>query len=217
MAWETIHKLPARWRMPPNLADYERARASASWDDERRELDGLPGGGLNIAHEAVDRHALGPSRDRVALSWLGREGQVRDFTYAELRAQTNRFANVLDELGVKAGERVFVLAGRIPELYIAALGTLKHRSVFCPLFSQFGPEPVRQRLSIGDGRVLVTTPALYRKKVAQLRPLLPRLRHVILVGGGDEVEDGTLGFGSLMMDASPAFEIPVGFQNSDRF
>jgi acetyl-CoA synthetase len=208
MAWETIHKLPARWRMPPNLADYERARASASWDDERRELDGLPGGGLNIAHEAVDRHALGPSRDRVALSWLGREGQVRDFTYAELRAQTNRFANVLDELGVKAGERVFVLAGRIPELYIAALGTLKHRSVFCPLFSQFGPEPVRQRLSIGDGRVLVTTPALYRKKVAQLRPLLPRLRHVILVGGGDEVEDGTLGFGSLMMDASPAFEIP---------
>ena len=205
MAWETIHKLPARWRVPPNLADYERARASASWDDERRELDGLPGGGLNIAHEAVDRHALGPSRDRVALSWLGREGQVRDFTYAELRAQTNRFANVLDELGVKAGERVFVLAGRIPELYIAALGTLKHRSVFAPLFSAFGPEPIRTRLSIGRAKALLTTESLYERKVASIRDSLPELEHVILIGDdhGPTSVPGTQDYHRLMLSAPP--------------
>ena len=68
---------------------------------------------------------------------------------------------------------------------MAVLGTLKRRSVVCPLFSAFGPEPVRQRLDLGDGRVLVTTPALYRRKVAPIRHLLPRLEHVILVGGGE--------------------------------
>jgi hypothetical protein len=46
---------------------------------------------------------------------------------------------------------VFALAGRIPELYVAALGTLKAGAVFCPLFSAFGPEPIRQRLELGEG------------------------------------------------------------------
>ena len=52
---------------------------------------------------------------------------------------------------------VFTPAGRIPALYIAALGTLKHVSVFCPLFAAFGPEPIYQRLSRGGATVLVTT------------------------------------------------------------
>ena len=56
-------------------------------------------------------------------------------TYGDLQEQSNRFANVLASLGVAKGERVFTLAGRIPALYIAALGTLKHVSVFCPLFA----------------------------------------------------------------------------------
>ena len=83
---------------------------------------------------------------------------------AMLRLQrlSNRFANVLRGLGIGKGDRVFALAGRIPELYIAALGALKNGSAFCPLFSAFGPEPIQQRLSIGEGKVLVTTRALYR-------------------------------------------------------
>ena len=95
---------------------------------------------------------------------LDRAGPARCATSrtAELRSVTNRFANVLAELGVGAGDRVFVLAGRIPELYVAALGTLKNRAVFCPLFSAFGPEPIRARLAIGEARVLVTTESLYR-------------------------------------------------------
>jgi len=63
----------------------------------------------------------------------------------------------------------------------AALGTLKHRAVFCPLFSAFGPEPIRARLAIGGARVLVTTAALYERKVAPLRAALPDLEHVLLL------------------------------------
>ena len=43
----------------PNLVDYDDARRSFTWEAARAALDGLPGGGLNIAHEAVTRHATG--------------------------------------------------------------------------------------------------------------------------------------------------------------
>ena len=101
---------------------------------------------------------------------------------------TNRFANVLAGLGVGKGDLVCVLAGRIPELYVAALGTLKNRSVFCPLFSAFGPEPIRTRMEIGGARVLVTTEALYRRKVAGIRASLPDLERVIVVGATEAAD-----------------------------
>ena len=171
------------------------------WDEARDALDGLPGGrGLNIAHEAVDRHAHGPNRDKAALRWVGHDGRVTEATYGDLATRTNRFANALRSLGVGKGDRVFTLLGRVPELYVTALGTLKNTSVFCPLFSAFGPEPVRQRLALGDGCVLVTTSALYRRKVAPIRDELPDLRHVLLVDDG---------FDELLAAQSDEFRIPL--------
>ncbi|HUL01753.1 MAG TPA: acetate--CoA ligase [Gemmatimonadales bacterium] len=182
-----------------------------SWDDARAELSGLPGDptSLNIAHEAVDRHAAGPDRDQLAIRWLGKRREVRDYTYGQLRHLTNQFANVLERLGVAKGDRVYALLGRTPELYVTALGTLKHRAVFCPLFSAFGPEPIRARLAIGDARVLVTTESLYARKVAALRAALPHLEHVVLVG--DELAitavPGTQDYGRLMREVSDEYTI----------
>ncbi len=134
---------------------------------------------------------------------------MTDITYAELQTSTNQFANVLAGLGVGPGERVFTLLGRVPELYVTVLGTLKRTSVLCPLFSAFGPGPIQQRIERGDGRVLVTTPALYRRKVAPIRASLPDLEHVLLVGeGGDEVIDGAQDLRALLAEASAEFEIP---------
>ena len=195
----------------PNLDDYERVRAGFTWDAARAELDGLPGGrGLNIAHEAVDRHAAGPRGEHVAIRWLGKSSEVRDYTYRQLRVLTNRFANVLDHLGVRRGDGVFALAGRLPELYVTALGTLKLGGVFCPLFSAFGPEPIRARMSIGRARVLVTTEALYRRKVAALRGGLPELAHVVLIGegGAPTAVAGTLDFHALLAAVSDDFVVP---------
>ena len=186
------------------MPDYAQACAEFSWAAARGQLAGLPGGGLNIAYEAVDRHAAGPLTNAVALRFLSKRRPPVELTYAALKLQTDRFASVLDALGVKRGERVFVLAGRIPELYVAALGTLKHGAVFCPLFSAFGPEPIEQRLRLGDARVLVTTTALYRRKAAELRWRLPGLEHVLLVGDRDDIAE-IEGADDLqaLMDAAP--------------
>ncbi|HXD97407.1 MAG TPA: acetate--CoA ligase [Candidatus Acidoferrum sp.] len=197
--------------LTPNLDDYDRVRATFTWAAARAELEGLPDRrGLNIAHEAVDRHAAGPRGGHVAIRWLGKRGDVHDYTYRDLRELTDRFANVLGGLGLQRGDRVFALAGRLPELYVAALGTLKYGGVFCPMFSAFGPEPIRARMAIGRARVLVTTEALYRRKVAALRSALPDLAHVVLVGEGGvttAVPD-TLDFHTLLRAAAARFVIP---------
>jgi acetyl-CoA synthetase len=196
----------ARLRHRPNLPD-AATRARFTWTAAREALDGLPGGrGLNIAHECVDRHANGPLRDHVALRYHRRHGPPRSVTYADLRDETNRFATMLTDLGVAPGERVFMLLGRVPELHVAVLGTLKRRAVACTLFSAFGPEPIRQRISIGDGRVLVTTRALYDRKVASMRDQLPGLRHVLLVGD-EPGPPGTQALGPLLAAAREDYEI----------
>jgi acetyl-CoA synthetase len=208
MDWQPISKSSANLPVQPNLVDYDKARAVFSWEAIRKELGGLPNGGLNIAHEAVDRHAAGPRRDHLALRWLGADGATRDFTYRDLAEGSSRFANMLRELGTGKGDRVFALAGRIPELYISALGTLKNTSVFCPLFSAFGPEPIFQRLHRGDAKVLVTTAQLYKKKVAGLRERLPQLQRVLLADADDDLSADVLSLPKRMAAASSEFTIP---------
>ncbi len=208
MSHALLTKNPAQWAKPPNLVDYAAVRAEFDWGKARALLDGLPGGrGLNIAHEAVDRHLEHGGADRPALRWLGKTGARRELTYRELAAATNRFANALVRLGLGPGDRVFVLLGRVPELYVAVLGALKAKCVASPLFSAFGPEPIATRLELGDARVLVTTEALYRRKVEGLRSRLPKLAHVILVDEGGPLRD-TVRWNSLMAAASDQFVIP---------
>ena len=205
MAWDIISKRTVGNRPAPNLRDYAAVRAAFSWEAVRAEL-AMPGG-LNIAYHTLDRHVIEGRGEKRALRCLSKNenDKRRDFTFRELLALSNRFANLLQDLGVGEGERVFSLLGRILELYIAALGTLRNGSVFCPLFSAFGPEPVRTRMAIGDARVLVTTTALYRRKVADWRNELPGLQHVLLVDrGGAPSLAGTTGFDAAMTRASAA-------------
>jgi acetyl-CoA synthetase len=209
--WPPLTKRREQWTVVPNLVDYDQARATFSWVSARRLLDGLPGGrGLNIAHEAVDRHAAGANAGRLAFRWIGRTGESRNITYADLGHLTNRFANLLGRLGIGKGDVVVTLAGRIPELYIAALGTLKAGAIFSPFFSAFGPEPIKARMNVARAKVLVTTETLYRKKVEPHRTSMPNLEHVLLVGDGGRRTSVsmTLDLQTLLDESSAAFTIP---------
>ena len=174
------------------------------WDAARARLEGLPGGGLNIAHEAVDRHVAAGHGAQPALIWLGREGERQVLTYADLAANAARFAHVLRAHGIGPGERMFLLSGRVPELYAATLGALKAGVVVSPLFAAFGPEPVRARMEIGGASVLVTTGAQYRRKVADWRADMPGLKLVLIIG--DEAPEGCVALGPAMSAAPTTFE-----------
>ena len=198
-----IRKTAAELQVTPNLPGQDTLRAAFSWDRLRDEL-GAPADDFNIARLAVDRHATGPKAHRVALRFLRTDGSSHALSYAELSRQTNRFANALRGLGVGSGARVFVMAGRIAQLYVAVLGSLKNGSVVTPLFSAFGPEPIATRIGIAQAQVLVTTEALYRRKVEKIRERLPSLQHVIVVGDGrgPDRRPGTLDYDDWMAAAS---------------
>ncbi|MGR3322992.1 MAG: acetate--CoA ligase [Pseudooceanicola sp.] len=203
MPFETIVKTDAD-RAAAAMPDPDAARRDFSWDDARAALDGLPGGGLNIAHEAVDRHVAKGDGDRIAIRWLGKDDARRAISYAALAEDTARFANVLSDAGLEPGARLFSLMGREPALYIAALGTLKAGLAFTPLFSAFGPEPIRTRMEIAEADALITTASLYRRKIAPWRDALPSLKLVLIAG--DEAPEGCVALGPALRAASTEFE-----------
>ena len=206
MEWERIQKRPEEYA-GANLPDYDAYARAFSWPQARALLDGLPGGGLNIAHEAIDRHVLAGRGDKLALRWIGRDDLIRDFSYAALRQYANRFANVLTQRGIAKGDCVFSLLGRVPELYIAAFGTFKNGSVFSPLFSAFGPEPIKARMTIGNAKALVTSEALYRRKIEPWRKQLASLQHVFLTECSADPPPDTIDLAKALAEASDLFEI----------
>jgi acetyl-CoA synthetase len=209
MRGSIIRKLATTSAVTPNLVSYDDARRHFSWDAIRRELELEKDGLVNIAHAAVDRHLATPVRDCVAFRFIGRDDRRRDISYAELALLTNRFANVLRDLGIGKGDRVALLTGRNPGLYIAALGALKNGSVVSPLFSAFGPEPICTRLTLGEAKVLVTTESLYKRKVAGIVSRLPSLAHVLLIADSGATTDvpGTSDMSTLMAAASESFDV----------
>jgi acetyl-CoA synthetase len=198
---EVIHKTAADCTVRPNLSDYELARAQFHWSDVPSLCEGMGPGRCNIAYAAVDRHAEGPTATRPALRFVIDGGwddaiTTRDLSYADLGRFTKRFSSALRSLGIGKGERVFTMMNRSPELYIAMLGALRNGCVVSPLFSAFGPEPIATRVNIGQPDVLVTTAALYRRKIAKIRDRLPSVRHVFVVEQDDTADPspGTLNF-----------------------
>ena len=204
-----ILKTPSDLRVPANLADYDNARATFSWQSVKDAMLGLPGGGVNLAYEAIERHVVGGRSHRVAFRFLSMDGR-RDVTYAELSRLTNRFANILKKLGVGKGDKLFVLTGRVPALYISVLGAFKNGTVVSPLFSAFGPEPLMTRLNLGEAKVLVTTELQYRRKLEKMRDQLPHLDHVLIVGEAGKPAPNipdTLSYDALMAEASDNFDV----------
>ena len=175
MDYQTVDKPTiSKMKVKPNLSKYEEMRQTFDWEQMYRELDWLPGGFLNMAHECIDRHAQGHSGRKVAMLWEGKNGEAERYTYADMKRESNKFANVLKGLGVAKGDRVFLFMDRVPELYFAIFGVLKAGAVAGPLFSAFGPDPVKDRLLDSGAKVLVTTPEL-RKRIAGILPQLPDL------------------------------------------
>jgi acetyl-CoA synthetase len=200
-----IHKGPADLKVIPNFTDYDATRASFSWSQVTDLCTGM--NGCNIAYAAVDLHAESANAGKTALRFIADAPgsanlTTHDISYAELGRLTRKFTNVLRSIGIGKGDRVFVIMGRIPELYITMLGALRNGSVVSPLFSAFGPEPIATRVTIGAADVLVTTAAIYKRKIAKIRDQLPSVKHVLVVGDPKaEPLPGTENFETLMAQA----------------
>ena len=162
-----------------NMEDYDQARQNFSWQEVEKAFSWYKTGKVNMAYEAIDRHAEGERRNKVALYYSDPTGRDEQYTFQEMKEKSNQAANLFKKMGINKGDRIFIFMPRTPELYFSLLGALKLGAVVGPLFEAFMEGAVKDRLENSEAVCLVTTPELLpRVPTSQL----PDLKHVVLVG-----------------------------------
>ncbi|MBE3109549.1 MAG: acetate--CoA ligase [Acidobacteria bacterium] len=166
--------------------DYQQLRRDITWDVARRELGLTEHAPINLAQICIDRHADGPKAGKIALVHENHDGDLRQFTYRDLKQLTNGWATFLRGLGIRNLDRVCLFLERVPELYIGFMGILKTGAVVEPLFSAFGEDALYARME-DSGAVAIITQRKHLGKVRRVRERLSALRTVIVI---DHEEDG---------------------------
>ncbi|CAG9611374.1 Acetyl-coenzyme A synthetase [Bacillus rhizoplanae] len=168
-----------------NLLNYDEAYQNFNWEEVNQNFSWHETGRVNMAYEAIDRHAKSHRKNKVALYYQDGERKEK-YTFKEMMELSNKAGNVLKNYGdVEKGDRVFIFMPRSPELYFALLGAVKLGAIVGPLFEAFMEAAVCDRLVDSEAKVLVTTPELLDRI-----PLndLPALKTVFVVG--ENVEEG---------------------------
>ncbi|MBN8192010.1 acetate--CoA ligase [Bacillus sp. NTK074B] len=187
-----------------NLESYENTYQSFDWKDVEKEFSWAETGRVNLAHEAIDRHAVSFRKNKVALYYRDAERDEK-YTYSDMKKMSNKAGNVLKRFGdVEKGDRVFIFMPRSPELYFSVLGAIKLGAIVGPLFEAFMEGAVRDRLEDSEAKVLITTPELLKRvPVSEL----PNLKHVFLVGSDVEEDDVHLDFMAKFAEASDKLSV----------
>ncbi|WP_411349931.1 acetate--CoA ligase [Paenibacillus sp. WLX2291] len=186
-----------------NLMDYEQARQQFSWADVEKRFSWHQTGKVNLAYEAIDRHAQSELKDKIALHYSDLQ-RDESYTFEQLRRESNKAANMLRKLGIGKGDRVFIFMPRTPELYFTLLGIIKVGAIAGPLFEAFMETAVRDRLQDSGAVAIVTTPKLVDRVPAAE---LPELKHIIVYGDEAELGEGQIHWGNAVAEASDEAEI----------
>ena len=126
-------------------------------------------GQINLSANCLDRH-LAARGDKVALLWEGEPGEERRLTYKELHAEVCRFANVLKDLGLVAGDRVAIYMPMIPEAAVAMLACTRIGAPHTVVFGGFSAEALRDRINDCGATLCITADGGYRRgKVIPLK------------------------------------------------
>ncbi|KXH87165.1 acetate--CoA ligase [Sporosarcina sp. HYO08] len=186
------------------LGDYNSAVQQFNWSDIEKEFSWHETGRVNIAHEAVDRHANSFRKNKVAL-YFQDPNRKEAYTYDQMKRMSNKAANVLsNHSSLEKGDRIFIFMPRSPELYFSLLGALKVGAIVGPLFEAFMEGAVYDRLSDSEAKVLITTPELLNRVPIEK---LPHLKTVFLVGDNVEEKGIFVDFNKYMKEASSKFDV----------
>ena len=198
-----VEALPVR-RGEYNLKNYMETSEKFKWEDVEKNFSWHETGKVNMAYEAIDRHAQGARKNKIALYYRDPDRNEK-YTFKEMKELSNKAANVLKEAAqVVKGDRVFVFMPRSPECYFTILGAIKLGAIVGPLFEAFMEGAVRDRLEDSEAKVIVTTPELLDRIPIEE---LPALKHVLVVGQTVKEDGKLINFSARMEKASKELEI----------
>ncbi len=127
------------------------------FDFVKADIKYFQGGKLNVSYNCLDRHVEAGHGEQTALIWEGNNpNESQKYTYTELLAEVQKFANVLKDNGVARGDRVCLYMQMIPELTIAMLACTRIGAVHSIVFGAFSSDSLRDRINDSECKVLIT-------------------------------------------------------------
>lgn len=165
----------------------------------------IKGDQYNIGWNCTTRQCEEGRSDQLACIWIDGLGNRVPYTFRDLDEQSNRIANVLKNLGVQKGDRVFTFLPKMPMQFFSFLGILKLQAIAGTLFSNFGEEALIDRLGDSEAGMVITKKSLL-KKLLRAKPRLPKLKYVLLVDVPAHQSDDILSLPVLMGTAAPEFQ-----------
>ncbi len=169
---------------------------------------GAGGAQFNIGHLCTRQQCDRGLAGKTALHYLGAHGERAEWTFGDLERESSRFANVTGELGLCAGDVLFLLLPKIPEVFSCFLGALKARLITGALFSSSGEDALLHRLGDAGARGIITRTG-YLRKLLRIRERLPALKLVLLVDATEHQAADILSLPALMREASGEFQTPL--------
>ncbi len=163
-----------------NMGPYENVKENFSWSISEKELGYHNGEILNIGEYCTDRLCRMGKKDKLALIWEGFGGDVKKYTFNDMRLLTNSIAHFLKGLGLEPGDRICLFMDKVPELYFGFLGILKMGGIAQPLFSAFGSDSLITRLEDAKTAAVITQKK-HLQKVRNIVPQMPYMKHIIVV------------------------------------
>ena len=186
------------------LQNYDETAANFDWKDAEKAFSWHETGRMNMAHEAIDRHANSDRKNKIALYYKD-ANRKESYTFHEMKKWSNKAANVLQtHTNLEKGDRLFIFMPRSPELYFALVGALKMGVIVGPLFEAFMEGAVYDRLADSEAKAIVTTPELLGRIPVDK---LPHLETILLVGDGVQEDNKTIDFMKHLETASPYFKV----------
>jgi len=136
------------------------------------------GARTNLCHNCVDRHLLGPNRNKAALIWEGEPGDARVLTYQDVHREVCKFANGLKQIGISKGDRVAIYLPMIPELTLAVLACARIGAVHTVIFAGFSADSIRDRVNDCDAKCVITADGGWRRgRVLSLKNTVDEALH----------------------------------------
>ena len=173
----------------PNIGDYRKTYDAFSWDTPER---------FNFGRDVVDRWA---EENRSAVVWLGTGGEERRLSFRDVSVASNRFANAARELGVRRGDRVMVVLGKVPEWYVILTGLLKLGAIVIPCAEQLRTKDLKFRAEHSGATTVISSPASL-DQLDGVRNTVESLRYYVSLG---EERDGWESYEKLVENASESF------------
>jgi acetyl-CoA synthetase len=178
-------------------------------------------GTLNLADNCLDRHVAAGRGDKTAIVWEGEPGEVLKISYKQLLAEVCKFANVLEGLGIRKGDRVGIYMGMVPEAAVAMLACARIGAIHSVVFGGFAAEAVRDRMNDAQAKCVITQDGAWRRgTVVPLKPQVdkavdqcPTVQHVIVLERTKNAVEWNSGrdhkWSELMAKAKPEHTAPA--------